>query len=78
MLGESEMSEAAACHGPVEHRIHRRDEIRALPLPLSDQALSSTLVELQPGMSKAVEICYDCWKVIFDFCNIFAGFVFEL
>ena len=42
---------------------HRREESRNLPHPLDNHALASILVELQPGMSKAVEICYDCWKV---------------
>ena len=42
---------------------HRREESRNLPHPLNNHALASILVELQPGMSKAVEICYDCWKV---------------
>jgi hypothetical protein len=58
--------ESAWIHeGCEERRADHRDESRPLPQPLDHQSISSILLELQPGMSKAVEICYDCWKVHF-------------
>ncbi len=55
--------------GTEERRVHRRDDSRPLPYPLNHESISAILLDLQPGMSKAVEICYDCWKVylIFSF-----------
>ena len=60
MASETDMSSEVLYH---EHRGNRRDESRPLPQPLDFESIPSTLLELQPGMSKAVEICYDCWKV---------------
>jgi hypothetical protein len=67
---ESDVLSESAYHeeGTEERRAHRRDYSRPLPQPLSHESISSVQLELQPGMSKAVEICYDCWKV---HCNRF-------
>ncbi len=49
--------------GAEERRVYRREDSRPLPYPLNHDSISAILLELLPGMSKAVEICYDCWKV---------------
>jgi hypothetical protein len=46
-----------------EVRSEDLDESRPLPLPLESSTLPAVLLELQPGMAKAVDICFECWKV---------------